>query len=410
MRKLMVLFLLTAVATVAKAQVLDGDWKGKLQAGPQTLTCVLHISQAKKAVQIAVIEQGAVRVPMEVKALTADSVGVELASLGIRYNGKLKEGKLVGTFQQMTFMAPLTFEPGKVVFNRPQEPVKPYPYRTEEVTFGNPKAGATLAGTLSFPVGYDKKKPVPVLLMVTGSGPENRDEEVFQHKFFLVIADFLARNGIATLRYDDRGVGQSTGVFATATTADFAEDAAQGINYLRSRKEFAKVGLLGHSEGGIIGYMLGSRKLIDCLVSLAGPACRIDTLMYQQLNLLAKAQGSPVDVVSSVADTRKLLLEKSGGAWTKYFVDMDVAPYVKATKCPVLALGGTKDLNVPVALNVPCLQQYLPKKGKNKINVYDGLNHEFQHCATGNPAEAVSIDETFAPEVLQDIVEWIKSL
>ena len=410
MKKQILLFLLAMVAIAVKAQMLDGDWKGKLQAGPQTLTCVLHISQAKKAVTMDVMEQGAMGVPMEVKALTPDSVSVELSNLGLRYSGKVKEDKLVGTFQQMTFVAPLTFEPGKVVLNRPQEPTKPYPYHTEEVTFSNPAAGATLAGTLSFPVNFDPKKPVPVLLMVTGSGPENRDEEVFQHKFFLVIADFLARNGIATLRYDDRGVGQSTGVFKTATTADFAEDAAQGIKYLRSRKEFSKVGLLGHSEGGIIGYMLGSRKLLDCLVSLAGPACRIDTLMYQQLNLLAKAQGTPVDVVSSVADTRKLLLEKGGGAWIKYFVDIDVAPYVKATKCPVLALGGAKDLNVPVALNVPYLQQYLPKKGKNKIKVYDGLNHEFQHCATGNPAESVTIEETFAPEVLQDIVEWMKSL
>lgn len=401
--------LMLFVSLTLSAQPLDGTWKGKLKAGPQTLTIVYHIDTPKKTVTMDVEEQSASGIPMDVHFLTDDSINIAMPQLGITYAGRLKDGKIDGTFVQQTFSAPLVMERGEVSFNRPQEPKAPYPYTTEEVTFTNAKAPATLAGTLVYPVGYKTGKKCPVVLMVTGSGPENRDEELFHHKPFLVIADYLARHGIASLRYDDRGVEQSTGEASQATTADFAEDAKAGLTYLKGLGKFSKVGILGHSEGGAIAYMLGSEGVPDFIVSLAGPACKIDTMMVAQLNAIAKTQGATGDLVANTNQARFILLSQSNTPWMKYFLDLDMAPYVKATKCPVLALGGDKDMNVPVSINVPALKQYLPKNKRNVIKTYPGLSHLFQHSATGSPQEAVNIEETIAPEVLNDIAAWINN-
>ena len=385
----------------------DGSWKGTLKAGQQELTMVLHIDMAAREVKMDVIEQGAMGIALTVNHLSEDSLNVSYPQLGMVYAGKYHDGQIKGTFMQRLFMTALNLEPGEVVYRRPQTPQPPYPYITEEVTFENPAAQATLAGTLTYPVGYQKGKKVPVVLMVTGSGAQNRDEEVFLHKPFLVIADYLARHGIASLRYDDRGYGQSTGDFSQATTMDFARDAACGLAYLRGLKRFSRVGLLGHSEGGAIGYILGSEKKCDFVVSLAGPAGRIDSMMVLQLNGLAKAQGASGLVVKDCQGARQYMLKTGDTPWMKYFVDMDLTPYVRKTRCPVLALGGENDLNVPVVFNTPQLEANLPKskKKKNKVKVYPGLNHFFQH---GSPTDVVNIEETISEEVLADIVEWIR--
>lgn len=253
--------LLTVMVSLAGfGQSLDGSWKSKLQAGPQELTLLLHIHQTEKVVEMDVLEQGAKNVPMTVTYLSADSLNASVPAIGLNIAGKLVDGKVKTTFRQMAFTAPLAFERGEFVVNRPQEPSLPLPYHTEEVKFSTSDGAATLAGTLCYPVGYKAGKKVPVVLMVTGSGAQNRDEELFGHKYFLVIADWLARNGIASLRYDDRGVGQSTGDFKTSTTADFAQDAAAGLVFLRRTKAFSKVGILGHSEGGAVAYICGCQE------------------------------------------------------------------------------------------------------------------------------------------------------
>lgn len=403
--KLLLIFATIITCLCSNAQTLEGKWKGTLLAGTQKLTLVINIDQAGKKVTMDVVEQGANKLPMTVGWLSEDSINASIPQLALSYEGKLKGNTLDGTFRQRTFTTSLSFAKGEPTYNRPQEPQAPAPYQTEEITFANEDITATLSGTLTYPTNYQEGKGT-VVLMVTGSGPQNRDEEMFHHKPFLVIADHLARHGIASLRYDDRGTAKSTGDFKTATTTDFASDARAGISWLRKSGKFAKVGMLGHSEGGLIGYMLGSKGETDFIVSLAGPACRIDTMMMLQLNALAHAQGSPKDIVKNVEETRARLM-KNETPWMKEFLNTDASTFVKKTKCPVLALGGDKDLNVPVSINVPSLEANLPKSKHNAIKVYKDLSHMFQHSATGNPMEATNIEETIAPEVLSDISQWI---
>ena len=406
-------FLIMALMTAglsSHAQNFDGSWTGKLKAGAQEFTIEAKVNQAQQSVSASIANMGSAAVPLTVSFLSGDSISVAYSPLDIAYQGK-REGDVVkGVFVQHGIRLPMELKRGEVTYNRPQNPAQPYPYQTEDVTFDNKTAGVTLAGTLTYPVGYKAGSKVPVVLMVTGSGPENRDEELFHHKPFLVIADYLARHGIASLRYDDRGTAKSSGNYATATTADFAADAEAGLNCLRQMKKFSKVGLLGHSEGGLIGYMLGSKGKTDFIVSLAGPACKIDTMLMVQLNSLARVQGYNGQLVKDVATARQYMTINDKSAWMKAFVDMDATPYVKATTCPVLALAGDKDLNVPVSINNPSLEANLKKQPKTKIKVYPGLSHLFQHSATGNPMDAAKIDETIAPEVLTDIAEWITSV
>ncbi len=406
-------FLIMALMTAglsSHAQNFDGSWTGKLKAGAQEFTIEAKVNQAQQSVSASIANMGSATVPLTVSFLSDDSISVAYSPLDIAYQGK-REGDVVkGVFVQHGIRLPMELKRGEVTYNRPQNPAQPYPYQTEEVTFDNKTAGVTLAGTLTYPVGYKAGSKVPVVLMVTGSGPENRDEELFHHKPFLVIADYLARHGIASLRYDDRGTAKSSGNYATATTTDFAADAETGLNCLRQMKKFSKVGLLGHSEGGLIGYMLGSKGKTDFVVSLAGPACKIDTMLMVQLNSLARVQGYNGQLVKDVATARQYMTISDKSAWMKAFIDMDATPYVKATTCPVLALAGDRDLNVPVSINNPSLEANLKKQPKTKIKVYPGLSHLFQHSATGNPMDAAKIDETIAPEVLTDIAEWIATV
>ncbi len=393
------------------SQPLTGSWKGTLQAGSTELTLILHIDQASSTSTLAVVEQGNEVMPMTVHLLTDDSVSVSLPPFGLSIDGRLANEKIKATFHQQTFSAPMTFKRGDVALSRPQEPKPPFPYQTKPVRFVNEQDHASLAGTLTLPEGYTQGQRPPVVLMVTGSGPQDRDETMFGHKPFLVIADWLARHGIASLRYDDRGVGQSDkGETAVPTTMDLAKDAAAGIDCLRKMNAFSKVGVLGHSEGGMIAYMLGSEGYIDFIVSLAGPACKIDTMMVLQLNGLARVQGARSDVIHSVSEARNLMLSQDASAWMKAFLDIDMQPYVQKTSCPVLALGGSSDLNVPVSLNGPALNTGLPRNDKTVIKVYEGLNHCFQHDPTGNPLNISKIEETISPEVLQDICKWLNAL
>ena len=415
-RKLLFL-LLTFTAIAAQAQVqattaLIGSWSGKLKVGSSALTLVFHIEQADGYIKVSMDspDQSAKGIPVLKEYLSDDSLAVKVEALGITYSARLKEGKLDGTFTQIGFSAPLELTRGISQVKRPQTPQQPYPYTTEEVTFRNEKDCATLAGTLTWPIGYDPKshKKPTVVLLVTGSGQQNRDEEIFEHKPFLVIADYLARQGIASLRYDDRATGVSVGGNITsATTEDFSRDAAAGLKFLQGMKVFSKVGLIGHSEGGAIAFILGAKGMTDFIVSMAGPGVKGDTLLVMQQNRVAELMGIPTK--TSIAQLRKneQVLKAS---WFRWFIDYDPSADIKSTHCPVFAINGNRDCQVISLQNLTAIEQLLPKTKMNRVKEYHGLNHLFQHCSTGNTNEYRQIEETISAKVLSDIAEWIKGL
>lgn len=407
----LILALANALTATAQADLL-GSWTGKLDLGVAKLTLVLHLKQADGRVKVTMDspDQSAMGIPCTNDFLSYDSLAVSVKSINASYSGRLKDAKIVGTFKQNGMSLPLVLAKGTEELRRPQNPQPPFPYETEEVTFSNERDSATLAGTLVLPVGYNpksKKKPV-VALFITGSGQENRDEEIFDHKPFLVIADYLARHGIATLRYDDRATGASKGGdVRNATSEDFARDAVAGLAYLRSRKAFAKVGIIGHSEGGLIGFMLGAQGKADFLVSLAGPGVKGDTLTTSQRNRMLELYGG---TGTMTVDSIRNLPEIQRVPWYKWFIDYDPAADIAATRCPVFALNGDRDWQVISSLNLAAIERLLPKSKKNVTKEYPGLNHLFQHCTTGLMNEYRQIEETIAPEVLSDIAEWINGL
>ena len=241
--------------------------------------------------------------------------------------------------------------------------------------------------------------------MVSGSGQQNRDEEIFGHKPFLVIADHLARNGIASLRYDDRGFGESSGGdVENATTEDFMQDALAAVEFLRSSGRFSKIGVIGHSEGATIAFMLGARGVVDFVVSLAGPGVRGDRALTAQVNRIMELSGQPV-MVSEEMYRQNVRLE--GNPWLRWFIDYDPSDDIAATGCPVMAVNGSRDCQVISSLNLAAIQELLPSNERNFIKEYDSLNHLFQHCTTGVPTEYRSIEETVSPELLSDLSSWL---
>ena len=391
---------------------LLGSWSGKLKVGTASITIVVHFEQADGYVAVSLDspDQGAKGIPASIDYLKDDSVAVKVESLGAAYRARLKDGKLDGTFSQRGFSFPLVLTRGVPELNRPQTPKMPYPYDIEEVTFTNETDNATLAGTLTWPVGYDKQskqKPL-VVLFVSGSGQQNRDEELMGHKPFLVIADYLARQGIATLRYDDRATGKSVGgEVKNATTADFSRDALAGIEFLRKMKAFSKVGILGHSEGGSIAFMLGSKKKVDFIVSMAGPTVKGDTLLAAQSNRILSLSGQPATMT---VEKYRQTVTSMDIPWINWFNDYDPSDDIRQIRCPVFALNGDHDTQVISSLCLPALKRLLPASKKHLVQEYPSLNHLFQHCTTGLPNEYSQIEETVSPEVLEDIVQWILSL
>ena len=407
----LLLLLLSVTSYGATAGNIEGTWHGTLKLNAMKLSIVMHFSD--NACTLDSPDQGAKGIKGEVREITAEKVDVAFPTLNATYTGVLKDGRIEGTFTQMGYKLPLVLEEGQPVRIRPQTPQPPFPYQTEEVSFVNTEDSASLAGTLTYPVGYNSKRKVPVVIMVTGSGLQNRDEELFEHKPFLVIADFLARNGIASLRYDDRGAGLSTGDIENVTTEGFCRDAAAGIAFLRKTGHFSKIGVLGHSEGGSIAFMLAAQKKCDFIVSMAGPGLRGDSIIVEQTNELLRQQGQPATM--TVRQMRLTMLLQKTNPWYDYFVDFDPAPVIKQIKCPALLLNGDKDSQVMAASNIPVIRALLSDNEKHQlpdnqvIKVYPGLNHLFQHCTTGMPAEYGSIEETISEEVLHDIAEWIKN-
>lgn len=454
MKRIIPLFFLACLMPqFVRGQEISGSWKGKLNLGITKLNIVFNIKKEgdKPVCTMDSPDQGAKDIRAEVDFLSADSLAVSVPALSVRYRGRLDHGTIKGGFTQGPYEFPLSLTQGTVQQNRPQTPAQPYPYVTKDVEFTNNYDGAVLSGTLTYPVGYDQTKKnnsIPVVLMVTGSGLQDRNEEAFGHKPFLVIADFLARNGIASLRYDDRGFGKSTGDAKNATTETFKNDAKAGLDCLRSMKEFSKIGVLGHSEGGTIAFILGAEKAADFIVSLAGTALRGDKIIIEQNRAaLAGAGLSQAEVTAYCAALEMIYEQKREGkkhetpekrleeflsdnklslpegakknlltimqtdnAWMNHFVSYNPAEDIRKVACPVLALNGDLDRQVLSKDNIPEIKRLLPKGKYNMVKEYQGLNHIFQHATTGAVSEYGKIEETISEEVLNDIANWINSL
>lgn len=418
---------LTMLAFTANAQ--EGAWNGELDVMGSKLPLVFNFSPNGCTMDSP--SQNAKGIPAE-KTVTDDgTIKVKVGMIGATFEGKMADGEIKGTFTQNGYPLPLTLKAGKLAVKRPQTPVPPFPYKEESVSFTN--AGYTFNGTLTLPENYTKD--TPVVLMVTGSGQQNRDEELFEHKPFAVIADALARQGIASLRYDDRGWGDASVKFMNFTTDDFRQDAAAALPLLRKR--FNKVGILGHSEGGTIAMMLAAEGKTDFIVSLAGMAISGKETLVMQNRQAMSVLGLPKETVDTycnsiskaldeIASGKKAseiniddmpealkpitikALQQADTPYIRHFLTIDVSKQLANIKCPALALNGTKDTQVDCTANATQLEKGLINC-KHTIKKVDDVNHLFQHCTTGNVIEYQQIEETIAPEVLQTITGWINS-
>lgn len=433
-----------------------GSWQGTLKAGPQELRIGFNISRSddgKFAATMDSYDQGALGVPVKGVEVVGESIKFDVAAVAGTYDGKwiAADGSIEGTWKQGPSSLSLTLKRGeKPQQKRPQEPKPPFPYDSEDVEFANPKAeGVKLSGTLTLPRGG---KSLPVAILISGSGPQDRDETVMGHKPFLVLADHLTRAGIAVLRYDDRGIGKSTGNFATSTSEDFVGDALAAVAYLKTRKEIdhKKIGFIGHSEGGIVGPWAASQSRdVAFVVMIAGPGVRGEEILYEQGALIAKAGGATGEAIESQRSLQRTLfalarenltdeelmtraekaladeLAKGQGGlskqvlaqqvkqvnspWFKLFLRHEPVPVLKNVSVPVLAINGEMDLQVPPKQNLPVIEKALRDGGNKDVTIVElpKLNHLLQTATTGGIAEYALIEETMAPAALNVITEWI---
>mgnify|MGYP000838538462 CR=1 FL=1 len=447
MKNLSRIWILIAVVMTWTADVyaLTGSWRGTLNLGQMKVPLVFNFSETATGETQCTMDspsQGAKGIATEVVLCTADSVSLTCNTIGVSYTGKISAGSINGRFSQRGYVFPLDLTPDSPAEERrPQTPKPPYPYNVTDTTFTAPD-GAVMSATLTLPSTLDSRK-IPAVVMVTGSGPQNRDEEYFEHKPFAVIADFLARNGIASLRYDDRGTGKSTGDFLTSTTFTFKDDAVSGIEFLRSIDCIGRVGILGHSEGGTIAFMAGAEDKADFIVSLAGMAISgKETMMRQNKHALDKSGLSdadktnslkiigivfdtiarqvrngvtaPIDIDSIVAANgvqlpqqiiQSLKMTQSTRApWVDSFLTINPREYLADVKCPVLAINGEKDMQVNPD-NLSVIKEFVPKA---ETMLMADLNHLLQHAVTGEITEYDEIRETISPDVLEAIVQFIK--
>jgi fermentation-respiration switch protein FrsA (DUF1100 family) len=462
MKNIALILLTSLINLTVFGQDITGQWNGALKVQGTQLRLVFNVTKTDNGISSTMDspDQGAKGIPTTTTSFENSILKITIANAKIDYEGTLgKDNIIVGIFKQggQSFPMNLTkekIEKEKIV--RPQEPTKPYSYYSEDITFENKKAGISLAGTLTLP----KKEGVfPVVILISGSGAQNRDEELLGHKPFLVLADYLTKNGLAVLRYDDRGTALSKGDFKTATSADFATDVESAIAYLKTRKEInkKKIGLIGHSEGGLIAPIVASKsKDVAFIVLLAGTGIQGDQILLLQQKLIGKASGISDDDLQKTELTNKKAFdivhkstnleqlksdltkfikqelkdnpnsEKPDGmsdddfvkfqvnqiatSWMQYFIKYNPAPTLQKVKCPVLAINGEKDLQVPPKENLETIKKALTKGGNKKVTTieFPNLNHLFQECKTGSPDEYATIEQTFSPTALEEISKWIK--
>jgi len=447
--------------TAAPANIA-GKWLGTIKVPSVELRIAFEITEAKEGGYTAVvhsIDQGGLKIPVNAVTLNGDSLRLEI-KYSMAYEGRLQpdgntitgnwiQGGLIPLDMKRVDKLPDLTRPQ---LTRPQDPKKPYPYIEEEVKYENRKAGVTLAGTLTIPSGTG---PFPAVVLLPGSGPQNRNEELFSHRPFLVLADHLTRQGIAVLRVDKRGVGGSTGDYFKATTGDFTDDALAGIEFLKGRKEInqKRIGLVGHSEGGMMAPIAATKSPdVAFIVMLAGPGQRIADIIIFQVLHDAKAQGADEntlalkrswyerffalvaeDTDNAVAEEKIRALhttltadkkEKLGwpddkladklaeelSPWWRYFMQYNPQATLMKVRCPVLALGGERDMQVPAKENLSAIEDALKAGGNTHFTVreFPGLNHVFQTAPPGMELEYAKIEETMSPLVLQTVSNWIR--
>jgi pimeloyl-ACP methyl ester carboxylesterase len=428
---------------------IDGAWLGTLDLSIK-LRVVFHIVNTGDGLTATLDspDQGAKDIPTTSITRDGSTLKIEIKTIDGVFEGKIAAdlSSIDGTFTQMGGTHPLVLkrvkDQAELELKRPQNPVKPYPYHDEDVSYENKLQNVTLAATLTIPEG---KGPFPAVVLITGSGPQDRDESLMGHKPFLVLSDYLTRHGIAVLRADDRGTAKSTGDFKTATTADFATDTEAGIAYLKTRPEVnpRKIGLIGHSEGGVIAPMIAARnKDVAFIVMMAGSGVPGDEVIVAQSEAIEIADGkSPEEAAKGAAKERdmlklvetekdeavleKELKEKLAGdvpegqigmaikqvtsPWFRYFLTYDPATALRKVTCPVLVLNGSLDKQVLPSQNLPAIRKALAESGNPHVEIDElpGLNHLFQTAKTGGPSEYSQIEETISPVALEKMSTWI---
>lgn len=449
-----------------------GQWAGAIEVPGAGIALRLrfHVAEADEggleAVMISV-DQGNAEVPVETAETAGRELTLSIPALAVSFEGVLSEDgdTIEGTFTQAGQALPLVLgrsseAEAEEAARRPQDPEEPFPYHVEDVSYPNPDGGHALAGTFTRPPGDG---PFPAVLLVSGSGPQDRDEALLGHRPFLVLSDHLTRSGLAVLRFDDRGVGRSGGDFASATSADFASDALAGVAYLKTRADVdaAKIGVAGHSEGGLIAPMAAVQSPdVAFIVLMAGPGVTGERILYAQGALIARAAGASeeaiaknlerqraiFDVLRSEPDTaaaarriealvlegleeateeergqagvdQNTSLEEAAAAqtaqvnspWFRYFLFHDPAPVLEQVAVPVLAVNGEKDLQVPYEENLREIEAALKRGGNTRYEVHalPDHNHLFQRAETGAPSEYQAIDETWSVESMELIAQWI---
>lgn len=454
------LFIFSFLTAFGQSAPFLGSWLGKIKTSGIELRIAFHISE-KDGIVITKMDspdQNSFGNSAYKTIITNDTINIDIPLIGAKFDGVIKNEKLVGTFHQAGQDLPLEMErhAGEIAPpKRPQTPSAPYPYSEKEVVIKTSNEKVKLAGTLTIPEG---KGPFPAVVLVSGSGPQDRNEELMGHKPFLVLADYLSRNGIAVLRYDDRGVAKSTGDFAQATSFDFADDAQAVWSFLQKQKKIdkTKVGIIGHSEGGLIAPIVASKnKEVGFIILLAGPSVPGGVIIPDQQELIMSVSETDkkeieeqvrmsqliVDYIVQYESSKNMQQELATKIeewvkefsltvpknlslktfakqtaysyttnWMKTFIVTSPADYIKDVEAPILALFGEKDLQVSVRANLEPMQQLLHSHKDSKAHVFPSLNHLFQTTETGSPSEYLLIEETMAPQVLEYIQKWITSL
>ena len=442
--------------------MIEGIWEGNLSLGNGEIRLVFHISADEDgglSSKIDSPDQGANGIPVASTSFADGSLNLEVSAVGGQYTGTLSEDAqtLSGTWSQGGMELPLnmskTDKPTEL--NRPQEPERPYPYDEEEVFFENESDDVRLAGTLTKPKSAG---PFPAVVLISGSGPQNRDEELMGHKPFLILSDYLTRQGLAVLRYDDRGTAESTGSFGTATSVDLANDVQAAVDFLKKREDIdnENIGLAGHSEGGLIAPMLATETgNVAFIVLMAGPGLPGDEILRLQGTLLARAGGmaepmlkqmemvnsrlyaaakeAPDDQVKTSLeeeiasikqdvdastltalglspDREGQIIQQLSSPWFQYFLRYDPVPTLKKVKVPTLSVIGAKDLQVPAPKNTEAIKAAFTGDHAELLTaeILPDLNHLFQTADTGAMSEYGQIEETMSPIALSKIGDWIK--
>lgn len=462
---ILVFVFLPTVGSAEEASPFEGQWIGELSVANQAFPLILNVKSGREGLTATLDSpaQGAKDIPVSKVIVEQQSITFKITAAQAIYTATLSNDKeqIVGKWKQGPNTLDLSMKKSQqtsppLTINRPQHPTAPFEYSVEEVTFRNTNADISLAGTLTLP---NKKGSYPAVVMITGSGPQDRDQTFMGHKTFWVIADYLTRNGMAVLRFDDRGIGKSQGNFASATSLDFANDVSAGVDFLAQHEniETSTIGLIGHSEGGLIAPIVADiNTKVAFLISMAGPGIGgneiaitqiEDSLLSIGLSAATASAGSDITrqlnqtvlthtdsstleqalvashqkAWSSLPERARAELTAIGGGklsearieqlssnWTKYFLQHDPKPYLKKLKIPVLAIHGTKDTQLAANANLDLIEAYLGNNHKlNQIQRIEGVNHLFQPAKTGSMSEYAKIETTFSEPVLEDIAMWL---